>query len=390
MKNISALLFAATTMVACVGQPDDPGTGGGDDDPMGSGSGSNPVDEWDTLLGQRVVDYPAALRIAALRLTGDLPTMEETNTVNSPADDAGKKAAYETLVRAYLERPTFARQMFYFWRDTLKMGEGMAGEYDTAPAFAAQLAAENRSYMELFTASTNNCPTFDETTGAFTPATCAGTGPQAGVIANPGAMKLYYGNFAFRRVRWVQEAFDCTKFPAEVGAPQAVGGAAPYNGVWPFASISGLSTGRVDFQDVSAVVCANCHQTLNHAAPLFANFDEDGVYQNTISVSTPLDGAPMAQLTDYLPAGETTAWRFGKPAATLVEYGAAMAADPSVAKCGVARVWNWALGKTDIVDTLMEVPVETIQTQLDAFTANGFKVKDLIYSVYTADDFVKF
>lgn len=387
MKNISALLFAATTVVACVGQPDDPGTGGGDDT-MGSGSGSNPVDEWDTLLGERVVDYPAALRIAALRLTGDLPTMEETNTVASAVDDAAKKTAYETLVRAYIERPTFARQMFYFWRDTFKMG-GTA-EYDTAPAFAAQLAAENRSYMELFTASTNNCPTIAEATGVFTPATCPGTGPQAGVIANPGAMKLYNGNFAFRRVRWVQETFDCTKFPAEVGAPQAVGGAAPYNGVWPFTSISALDTGRVNFQDVSAVVCANCHQTLNHSAPLFANFDAMGVYQTTIQVLTPLDGAPKAQLTDYLPAGETTAWRFGKPAATLVEYGAAMAADPSVAKCGVARMWNWALGKTDIVDTLTEVPVETIQTQLDAFTASGYKLKDLIYSVYTADDFVKF
>lgn len=387
MKKISALLFAATSMVACVGQPDDPGTGGGDDT-MGSGSGSNPVDEWDQLLGQRQVDYPAALRIAALRLTGDLPTMDETNSVASPADDAGKKAAYETLVRAYMERPTFARQMFLFWQDTFKMG-GTA-ELDTAPAFAAQLSVENRSYMELFTASANNCPTVDTTTGAFTPAACPGTGPQAGVITNPGAMKLYFGNFAFRRVRWVQETFDCTKFPAEVGAPQAVGGAAPYNGVWPFASISGLETGRVNFQDVSAVVCANCHQTLNHTAPLFANYDDQGVYQTTIQVPTPLDGAPKAQLTDYLPAGETTAWRFGKPAATLVEYGAAMAADPSVAKCGVARIWNWALGKTDIVDTLMEVPVETIQTQLDAFTTSGFKLKDMIFAVYTSDDFVKF
>jgi hypothetical protein len=389
MKTISALLFAATSMVACVGQPDDPGTGGGDD-MMGSGSGSNPVDEWDTLLGQRVVDYPAALRIAALRLTGDLPTMDETTSVSTPADDAGKKTAYETLIRAYMERPTFARQMFYFWRDTFKMGGGTMGEFDTAPAFAAQLSAENRSYMELFTASTNNCPTFNETTGAFTPAACTGTGPQAGVITNPGAMKLYFSNFAFRRVRWVQETFDCLKFPAAVGAPQHVGGAAPFNGVWPFASISGLDTGRVNFQDVSAVVCANCHQTLNHTAPLFANYDAMGAYQTTIQVPTPLDGAPKAQLTDYLPAGETTAWRFGKPAATLVEYGAAMAADTSVAKCGVARVWNWALGKTDIVDTLMEVPDETIKTQLDAFTSGGYKLKDMIFAVYTADDFVKF
>ena len=53
-------------------------------------------------------------------------------------------------------------------------------------------------------------------------------------------------------------------------------------------------------------------------------------------------------------------------------------------------MWNWAIGKQDIVDTLSEVPVETIQAQLDAFIASGYKMKDLIYAVYTADDFVKF
>ena len=29
-------------------------------------------------------------------------------------------------------------------------------------------------------------------------------------------------------------------------------------------------------------------------------------------------------------------------------------------------------------------------TQVDAFTQSGFKMKDLIYAVYTSDDFVKF
>jgi hypothetical protein len=98
----------------------------------------------------------------------------------------------------------------------------------------------------------------------------------------------------------------------------------------------------------------------------------------------------MARLEDYLPAGETTAWRYGVPAADIPGLGAAMAADPDVAKCGVARIWNWAMGKTDIVDTLQDVPIETIQGQVEAFTAGGFKMKDLIYAVYTADDFVKF
>jgi hypothetical protein len=53
-------------------------------------------------------------------------------------------------------------------------------------------------------------------------------------------------------------------------------------------------------------------------------------------------------------------------------------------------MWNWALGKTDIVDTLQEVPIATIQAQVDAFKASGFKMKDMIFAVFTSDDFVKF
>lgn len=310
MKKLATLLFTATSLVACVGQPEGGDDGLGGDDQPGDDDPGTP-DEWETLLGQRVVDYNAALRTAALRLTGDLPTMDEVNTIAIAPDDASKKVAYETLLRAYVDRPTFAKQMFFFWRDVFKLGntDGMTPEFDTAPAFAAQLSAENRSFMELFTASTNNCPTLDTATGTFTPATCAGTGPQAGVLGNPGAMKQFFGNFAFRRVRWVQETFDCLKFPAEVGPATNVAGAQPYNKVWEFDSISGLDTGRVNFKDVSAVVCANCHQTLNHVAPLFANFDAAGVYGAAIAVPTPLNGAPLAEITDYYPAGQTTAWR---------------------------------------------------------------------------------
>jgi hypothetical protein len=212
------------------------------------------------------------------------------------------------------------------------------------------------------------------------------------VLTNPGVMAHYFGNLAFRRARWVQETFVCTKFPAEIGASTDVGGAAPYTGPWPFDSISSPTNGggRINFQDTSAVICANCHVTLNHLTPLFAYYDEQGVYQTAISVPTPLDNAPMARMTDFLPPGETTAWRMGVPTADLPALGSAIAADPLVSECGVARVWNWAMGKTDIVDTLQEVPKATIQAQLDAFAASGYKMKDLIYAVYTSDDFVKF
>ncbi|MBS1118034.1 MAG: hypothetical protein H6Q90_262 [Deltaproteobacteria bacterium] len=385
MKRISTILIAALAVPACSSSDSTPS---GDDGSGSNGSGSG--DEWDQELATREFDYSAALRIAALRLTGDLPTITEINTVGTPTDLAAKKAAYEALVTDYLSRPTFAAQMFYFWRDTFKLGE--TAEFDTAPALAAQLAATDGSYMSLLTQNANNCPTFDEGTGVFTPAECPGNGPKVGVLANPGVMKQFYGNFAFRRVKWVQETFDCAKFPIELGgAPVEIGAASPFTGDWPFQSISGPNNGgRVNFQDVSAVICANCHTTMNHIAPLFANFDKDGAYQPQIAVTTPLDGAPLAELSDYIPTGETTAWRFGQPVADLPALGVAMAADADVAKCGVARMWNWALGKTDIVDTLQEVPIETIQTQVDAFTAGGFKMKSLIYAVYTSDDFTKF
>jgi hypothetical protein len=390
MKRISLVLMAAA-----LAAPACSSSGNGGDDTTGSnGSDTGSAgDQWDQALNDRVVDYNAALRIAALRLTGDLPTMDEINQVANAPDDASKKTAYEALIDNYMARPAFARQMFYFWRDTMKQGE--AADLDTAPAFAAELSVNNGSYMDLFTASSGNCPTFDESTGVFTPAECTNGGPKAGVLTNPGVMKQYFSNFAFRRTRWVQETFDCVKFPAEVSdTPTNVGGTSPYTGVWPFKSIATTmdkgGTGRVDFQDTSAVICANCHTTINHIAPLFAYYDMNGAYQTAISVPTPLDGAPPAQMTDYLPAGETTAWRYNVPAADIPALGADMAADPAVAECGVARVWNWALGKQDIVDALEEVPSDVIASEVATFQSNGFKMKDLIKAVYTSDDFVKF
>lgn len=386
MKRISIILLSAATSLA-MGCANDPGPGTDDDNPGDDNPGG---DEWDKELDEREVDYNAALRIASLRLTGDLPTMAEIKQVSDAGDAAAQKAQYELLVKDYMDRPAFARQMVYFWRDTFKMGE--TAEMDTAPVFAAMLTAQNRSYTELFTASTGACPTFNEGTGEFTAADCAGNGPKVGVLANQGVMKHFYGNFAFRRVKWVQETFDCVKFPFELdGTPTEVGGATPYTGRYPHDSIAGTANGgRVNFREAAAVQCANCHQDLNHQAPLFANFDINGAYQDQIAVRTPLPNEPLALLSDFLPPGEPTSWRFGVVTPDLTSYGAAMAADPDVARCGVARVWNWAMGKGDIVDLLVEVPAETIQAQVDAFTQSGFLMKDMIYAAFTSEDFVRF
>jgi hypothetical protein len=387
MKRISIILLSAATSftVACSDDTNNPTDG--DDQTQ---DGVEPGDEWERELAKREVDYNAALRTAALRLVGDVPTMTEINRVKDAGDAAAQKLAYEELLRDYMSRPTFARQMFYFWRDTFQMGETV--EMDSAPAFAAMLSVQDRPFTDLFTAQTGACPTFNAGTGVITPADCAGNGPKVGVLPIPGAMKLYYGNFAFRRVKWIQETFDCAKFPVDLtGAPVEVGGATPYTGSFPHDSIAGTANGgRVNFREAVAVQCAHCHQHLNHIAPLFANYDVNGVYQNQIAVRTPLPGEPLALAADYLPPGEGTAWRFGVPAPDLPALGAAVAADADVAKCSVARIWNWAMGKGDIVDLLHEVPTETIQAQVDSFTQSGHKMKDLIYAVYTSDDFVKF
>ena len=388
MKRISIILLSAATSftVACSNDSNTGDDGGGDSTTDDVVTG----DEWDRELAKREYDYNYALRIAALRLTGDIPTMAEINQIKDAGNLEAQKTAYETLVRGYMDRPTFARQMFHFWRDTFKQGETV--EMDTAPAFAAKLTVENTDFTQLFKASTGACPTLNEGTGVFTAADCAGAGPKVGVLTNPGVMKQNYGNFAFRRVKWVQETFDCTKFPIDLtGTAIEVGGATPYVGDFAHDSIAGTANGgRVNFREAVAVQCAHCHKNLNHIAPLFANYDMNGVFQPAIAVKTPLQGEPLARAEDYLPPGEQYAWRLGVVTPDMAALGQAIAADPDVAKCSVARTWNWAMGKGDIVDLLVEVPAETIQAKVDAYTASGFKMKDLIYAVFTDDNFVKF
>jgi hypothetical protein len=377
MRPIIAVLAVTLVTAACGGgssPTDDPATGGGD---------AGVADEWDQKLAEREVDYNAALRIAALRLTGQLPTLAEIKAVADAGSPAAQKTVYESFIHAYLASPAFAGQMVRFWRDQLKMGESAL--LDTAPVFAAQITVEDRPFRELFTAATGTCPTF--TGGAFTTASCQnGVTTHAGVLTNPGVQAQFFSNLAFRRVRWVQETFACTAFPAENSGD----GAARYTSPWPFESIAGTDNGgTIDFHDQSAVVCANCHSTMNHLAPLFANFDDQGTWKTTIQVKTPTAGTPAALPTDWLPAGEATAWRYGTPVADLPALGAALAADPRVSECAVARLWNWALGKGDIVDTLSVVPADVISAQTAALQTSG-SLRDAIFAVYTSADFVTF
>jgi len=359
----------------------------GDPDAQNQGN-ANETPTWEQLLAARKVNYSVALREASLRLNGDLPSLSDINGVA----DANDPTTYAAMVDRYLDAQNsqaLQQQMLSFWRNAFKMGD--TPELDAAPLFATQLTLADRPITELFTATTGTCPTL-ATDGTITAANCNnGVTTHAGVLTNPGVMKHFYSNLAFRRVRWVQEVFACSQFPAEVAAPQDVGGKEKYLSPWPFDSIAGADNGgRVDFHDVSSVVCANCHSSMNHLAPLFGRFDMNGTLQASLQVELPLDGQPKAQISDWLPSGQATAWRVGKTAADLPALGALLAEDTTVQQCIVARLWNWAFGKGDIVALLTRVPADVMKTALDAFQQSGFKIKPTLKAIFNHPDFVRF
>ena len=407
-----AAFIAVTVAVPACGSAEDPNGGRLDDgangntpgsnNPDGTGSASTPEEEIRKILDQRKTDYGEALRTASLKLADRLPSLEQIKRIESAADDAAKKVAYEAMIDEMIAAPEFSSVMIKFWKDTFRVGQ--VGNVqnnvnrDGAPNFAAQLTVEGRSYSELFTATTNTCPTYNGDDNTFTPTPCAQAtnavaGPTVGVLTDPGLQSQYYANMAFRRVRFVQETFVCNKFPAEFADAPVPMGAGTYTGAMPFKSITGAENkpdARIDFHDTKAVICANCHANLNHLAPLFLNWDENGALRNGPQVKVPIPGDPNAARIDFLPEGEGLAWRANKPITDMASLGQAMAADPDVPRCAVNRVWNYAMSRGDIVNDLASVPNSVTQPYLDKFTAGGMKLKETIRDVFKSEDFTKF
>lgn len=361
-----------------------------------------PEEQIKQILDQRKADYGEALRTASLKLRDELPSLDEIKQIEAAPDDAAKKIAYEKLIDAMVADPKFAKTMVKFWKDTFRTGQVGAVQpnqpnKDTAANFAAQNVVDGKSYMELFTATAGTCPTFDPATSTFTAADCmAGPagGGTVGVLTDPGLQAQYFANMAFRRVRFVQETFACSKFPAEISKTPKPMGNGTYTNPADFNSITGKTntpTAKIDFQDTSAVICANCHGNMNFQATLFMNYDQNGLKQAASQVEVPVPGNPKATVADYIPG--TTAiykWRNDKPVNDLAGYGAAIAADPEVARCAVNRVWNYALSRGDIVNDLATVPNVVTDPLVKDFTAGGFKLKETIRAVFKAEDFVKF
>jgi hypothetical protein len=345
-------------------------------------------------LDARKVDYGEALRTASLKLVGELPTLADIKALEAAAD---KKAFYEQAIDKMLADPRFGERMIQWWRDTLKTGGPAANgrpSFETAATFAAMVTVQDRPYTDLFTATSGTCPTYDANSKTFTAANCAGNAPTAGLLTDPGLMAQYAANMAFRRVRFIQETFVCSKFPTEFTQTPQQMGAGAYTSPWPFTSVTG-GTGpniRINFQDTSSVVCANCHTTMNHQAPLFAYFDDNGAYTpGQIQVKTPSQGNPTSRLEDWLPQGQQDfAWRMGKPVTSIPQLGQEIAKDPDVARCAVNRIWNWGMSRGDIVNDLATVPPVVTDPIVQQFTAGGYKLKSVIRAVFTAEDFVKF
>jgi hypothetical protein len=367
-----------------------PGDPGGDPNQQNNNNNVQQTPKEDPTLAAREKNYGLALRTAALKLVGALPTMDEIAAVKDAP-------TYQAQIDKYLADPRFALRMRSYYSDMMKLGDPTPSgkpSFLTAPTFAAELVVKDRPITDLFTATTNTCPTLDGT-GAFTDASCAMSngGKTVGVLTDPGAMSQFFSNMAFRRVRWIQESFVCTKFPAEYSATPKTMGNGQYVSPWPFTSITGgtdKAVAPVNFQDTSSVVCANCHTTMNHLAPLFANFDTNGAYQTTIQVHTPVPMNPITKMTDWLPASEVLSWRYQEPVADMTALGASMAADPDIANCQVARAWNWAMSKTDIVNDLAVVPETVIGTYETMLVNDGYKMKPVLKAMFTSDDFVKF
>ena len=380
------------------------GTGGGTAAPQPGPGGTPPAGTADSgddggadggALDNRILDYGEALRTASLKLVGDLPTLAQIQAIETATTPAQQATIYAADIDAMLADPRFSTQMVQYFRDTFKTGMPYspipkgAPSFDTAATFAAMVVVNGQPFTDILTAATGTCPTFAN--GTFTTASCANNAPTAGVLTDPGIQAQYFEDLAFRRVRFIQEIFVCSPMPAEYSANPVAMGQSLYTSPWDFDSISGGPTANINFQDTSAVICANCHTTLNHIAPLFAYFDANGKYTaGTIDVQTPIVPAVTSVLTDWLPAGQGFAWRNGIPVTDIPSLAQAIAADPDVTQCAVNRVWDWAFSRGDIVNDLATIPTDVTAPVVADFTANKMNLKQTIRDIFTSDDFVRF
>src|SRR5262249_52738099 len=155
-----------------------------------------------TALDDRVLSYSEALRTASFKLVGNAPKLEDVLAIDNAATDADKKAKYESLVDQMMADVRFKRRLVEFYHNTFRMAgaaQGAKPSRETAPVFAARNVFEKKSFSDLFTATSNTCPTFNGMD--FKDGSCPPNGPAGmetvGVLTDPGIHQQYYGNLAF-------------------------------------------------------------------------------------------------------------------------------------------------------------------------------------------------
>jgi hypothetical protein len=396
-----------------------------------------------TELDQRELDYSEALRTASLLIIGDAPTLADIYSLaDLPLDQ--QKAQYQLLIDKYLSDARFSDSLIEYYKYTFKMGGAstVIGEpsRDTAPVFAARLVFEEKDWRNILTQQSNTCPVFNFTSHTFIDGNCNNLPigmSHAGILTNPGVHSLYYGNLAFRRNRFFHETFLCRSANEQAGGEPTdqppidppCNGKDPipgYQNKWNVSEIAGsCNGGRVDFHAYNATnVCANCHATWNHRAPLFGQFDSNGTYQmlngsGEYSVFVPVNGSPRAKLSDWLcissscpnNGNNTTAWKklmkvdgveVAAPASSLNELGLQMSKDDEVIECAVKRIWNYAMGRADITEiggrSWVNLPnrldpnseLLTMSKLVAQFKSNNFNLKQVFRSILLSDDFTRF
>ncbi len=225
------------------------------------------------------------------------------------------------------------------------------------------------------------------------------------MLSDPGLRSASYANLAFWRVRFFTEAFNCQDQPIEYADEESYVDldGKTYTGPWTRESVGAPENcgtdggcaeseqGRINFLDYSGVVCANCHGSSNHRAPLFAKFDENGQYQADIAVGVPIDGNSAAERRDWLSPGyRQTAYKFGQEVNSLAEFCAALKADDDIIACLTMRGWNFAFSKGDAVGDLADVPPSVLDPVIEHFVQSGYDFRSTLKFVFTHDDFVRY
>lgn len=407
----------------------------------GSGQGQN---QETTELDSRELDYSEALRTASLLIVGDVPTLQEIYELGDLSVDQ-QQLKYEEIIDEKLSDPRFAAVLVEFFKNTFKMGgvSTVSGEptRETAPVFAARVVYEEKDWRSILIQQFNTCPVFNPASNTFVDGSCNNLPVgmnHSGILTNPGVQSLYFGNLSFRRNRFFHETFLCRSGNEQAGgeptdqppdvAPCSNSKQIPgYQNKWPVNEIAGeCNGGRVNFHDYNTSnVCANCHSTWNHRAPLFSQFDSNGVFQQLTgageySVFVPVNGSPRAKLSDWLcvdpsicPNGgnNVTAWKktmmvngveMPANASNINELGEQMAKDDEVIECAVKRVWNYAMGRADITEiggrSWVTLPdrkdpnpdLVTMSGLVKDFKDSGFNLKKVLRSIVLSDDFVRF